>query len=566
MTQISALVPPGVILMIGGLLLALLRGAPAARAVILPLAPLVTLWAVWQVPDAVVMSAAFLDYRLDIVEGGALSRLFATIFAIMAFLGGLYAMKRDSVMELAAAFIYAGGAVGVCFAGDLVTLFVFWEVMAIASATVIWANRTEGSFAAGMRYLFIHLLGGVLLMAGIAAWVMETGSLELEAMAPADVATWLMLAGVLVNAGAPPLWAWVGDAYPEASWSGTVFLSAFTTKTAVYVVLVLFPGVALLTWIGLAMIVYGIIYALLDNDIRRILAYSIVNQVGFMLVAAGIGTEMALNGAAAHAFAHIIYKALLLMSAGAVLYQTGIRKATDLGGLAKTMPITAICGIIGAFAIAGFPATSGYVSKSLITTAAADAHLAWVWFPLETASAATFVYLGLRWPWLIFFGKNNSGLTPKDPPPTMTAAMVLTAVLCIGVGIWPSALYGLLPVPPDYSPYSVYKVVHQLQLLLFAGLAFFALKPLLRPKRTVTLDFDWFYRRFGTFLAAEFGMRGVRAGGSVLDIFQGGLRRFVTFVETHHGPGGLLARTWATSTAVFGVVLLLLIYLIIYFV
>lgn len=452
-----------------------------------------------------------------------------------------------------------------CFAGDLLTLFVFWEIMAIASATVIWANRTESSFTAGMRYLFIHLLGGVLLMAGIAARVMETGSIDVTAMTPNDVATWLMLAGVLVNAGAPPLWAWVSDAYPEASWSGTVFLSAFTTKTAVYVLLVLFPGVELLIWIGMAMIAYGIIYAILDNDIRRILAYSIVNQVGFMVVAAGVGTEMALNGAAAHAFAHIIYKALLLMAAGAVLYQTGIRKATDLGGLAKTMPITAICGIIGAFAIAGFPATSGYVSKSLITTAASEAHLAWVWFPLETASAATFVYLGLRWPWLIFFGK-DSGLRPKDPPPTMIAAMVLTAVLCIGVGLWPSALYGLLPSPPDFTPYSTYKVAHQLQLLLFAGLAFFILKPLLRPTRTITLDFDWFYRRFGTFVAQEFGMRGVRAGGNVLDIFQIGVRRFVTFVETHHGPGGLLARTWATSTAVFGVLVLLLIYLFLYYI
>lgn len=313
------------------------------------------------------------------------------------------------------------------------------------------------------------------------------------------------------------------------------------------------------------MIVYGIIYALLDNDIRRILAYSIVNQVGFMLVAAGIGTEMALNGAAAHAFAHIIYKALLLMSAGAVLYQTGIRKATDLGGLARTMPITAICGVIGAFAIAGFPATSGYVSKSLITTAAAEAHLAWVWFPLETASAATFVYLGLRWPWLIFFGKNNSGLTPKDPPPTMLAAMVLTAVLCIGVGLWPSALYSLLPAPPEFSPYGAYKVIHQLQLLLFAGLAFLILKPLLRPRRTITLDFDWFYRRFGAFLTAELGMRGVRASDNILTMFQGGLRRFVGFVETHHGPGGMLARTWATSTAVFGILLLLVLYLIVYY-
>ena len=152
-----------------------------------------------------------------------------------------------------------------------------------------------------------------------------------------------------------PLSAWLPDAYPESSWSGMVFLSAFTTKTAVYVLLRAFPGTELLIYVGLFMVFYGIIYAILENDMRRILAYSIVNQVGFMVVGIGIGTEMALNGAAAHAFTHIIYKALLLMSAGSVLYMTGKRKCTDLGGLFRTMPLTAACGIVGALSISSFP-------------------------------------------------------------------------------------------------------------------------------------------------------------------------------------------------------------------
>ena len=167
---------------------------------------------------------------------------------------------------------------------------------------------------------------------------------------------WLILAGFLVNAGAPPLSAWLPDAYPESSWSGMVFLSAFTTKTAVYVLLRGFPGTELLIYVGLFMVFYGIVYAILENDMRRILAYSIVNQVGFMVTGIGIGTEMALNGAAAHAFTHIIYKALLLMSAGSVLYMTGKRKCTDLGGLFRTMPLTTVCGIVGALSISSFPA------------------------------------------------------------------------------------------------------------------------------------------------------------------------------------------------------------------
>lgn len=562
MTSISAFLPPGVILMLFGALLPVLRGNGRAAAILL--GPLVTLWAVWQVPDGVILGGAFLDYTLEVVEGDRLSRLFGTIFAIMAFAGGLFALRQTRVMELSAAMIYAGASIGVAFAGDLLTLFVFWEIMAIASATVIWSAGTRRSYAAGMRYLFIHLLGGVILMAGIAAHVMETGSIDFTRLVPSSVATALMLVGILINAGAPPLWAWVADAYPEASWSGMVFLSAFTTKTAVYVLMRGYPGTEALIWVGLAMIAYGIVYAILENDIRRIMAYSIINQVGFMVVAVGIGTDMALNGAAAHAFAHILYKALLLMTAGAVLYQTGFSKATDLGGLLRSMPLTAWCAVIGSFAIAGFPGTSGFVTKSLITGAAAEAHLAWVWFPLETASAATFLYLGLRYPWLVFFSEDK-GLRPQDPPWTMRAAILLTAALCLLIGLFPGLLYGLLPVPVETSPYGFAKVVHQLQLLLFAGLAFFVMKPYLARTLTVTLDFDWFYRKFAMMLAREFSIRGGKAGGSILEVFQKALGRVVTFIETHHGPGGILARTWATSTAVMSVLLLLLIYLLVYY-
>src|SRR5690606_10168686 len=277
-----------------------------------------------------------------------------------------------SRLEVPAAFVYAGSAIGAAMAGDLLTLFVFWELMAIGSTLVLWCG---GASRASFRYLMVHLFGGVLLMAGIAGHVAETGSVEFLRMTLDTPRHWLILAGFLINAGAPPLSAWLPDAYPEASWSGMVFLSAFTTKTAVYVLLRGFPGTELLIWVGIFMALYGIIYALLENDMRRILAYSIVNQVGFMIVGIGIGTELALNGAAAHAFTHILYKALLLMSAGAVLYQTGKRKCTDLGGLFRTMPLTCIGGIVGALAISSFPLTSGFISKSMISEAAVHEHL-----------------------------------------------------------------------------------------------------------------------------------------------------------------------------------------------
>tara|TARA_A100001011_G_scaffold377619_1_gene441507 strand:- start:1243 stop:2439 length:1197 start_codon:yes stop_codon:yes gene_type:complete len=326
--------------------------------------------------------------------------------------------------------------------------------------------------------------------------VAATDSIALTGIDPSTMGGTLILAGVLLNAAGPPLSAWLPDAYPEASYSGTVFLSAFTTKAAVYVLIRSFPGTEILIWVGLFMIFYGIIYALLENDMRRILAYSIVNQVGFMVVGVGIGTEMALNGASAHAFAHIIYKALLMMAAGAVLYQTGKRKCTDLGGLFQSMPITTLCGIVGALSISSFPWTSGFVSKSMISQSAGDAHLVITWFLLLAASAGVFLHAGIKFPWFVFFQK-DSGMRPPDPPWHMRLAMIFFAMLCIGIGIWPDSLYVLLPYAVAYVPYTSEHVVHMLQLLLFSGLAFFLMLPLMRRTLTITIDFDWFYRLLG---------------------------------------------------------------------
>lgn len=559
----EVLLPPGLVLMLGGLLLPLVP--KAVRPAWTLAFPLLTLGVVWSVPDGVVMTGHFLGYGLEIVQGDKLSRLFGTIFSIMAFAGALFALRQPRVVELSAALTYAGGAVGVAFAGDLITLFAFWEVMAIASATVIWSGGTKQAYGAGMRYLGVHLLGGVILMAGIAGHVLQTGSVDFAAMKADGIATWLILIGMLINAGAPPLSAWLPDAYPEASWSGTVFLSAFTTKTAVYTLIRGFPGEEVLIWVGLYMVFYGIVYALLENDMRRILAYSIVNQVGFMVTGIGIGTQLALNGAASHAFAHIIYKALLLMSAGAVLHQTGKRKCTDLGGLFQTMPLTCAMGIIGALAISAFPATSGFTTKSMIAGAAAHEHMAWVWFLLEAASAGVFLHAGIKFPWFVFFQK-DSGLRPKEAPLSMQLAMGLMAVFCIGIGLYPEPLYALLPYAVDYVAYTPAHVVDQLQLLLFAGLAFFVLLPLMKRTLTISLDFDWFYRRFLVLLDREFTARGGAARNSVLGGAQRLIHALIDVVETHHGPGGILFRTWALSGAVLWVVALLGVYLLMYYV
>ena len=556
-------VPPGLVLVIGGLLLPLVRDQ--VRTTLVLGLPLLTLLLIWQVPDGVALGWSFLDYRLEPLKGTAAGRLFATVFAIAAFAGALFALQQARVLELVAAFIYAGSAILVCLAGDLITIFICWEVMALGSTLILWTAATPRAYAASFRYILIHLLGGMLLMTGIAGQVSATGSIAFTSMDLNSPAHWLLLAGLLINAGGPPLSAWVADAYPEASPSGAVFLSSFTTKTAVYMLWQGFPGAGLLIPLGLFMVFYGMIYALLENDMRRILAYSIVNQVGFMVTAIGIGSELALNGAAAHAFAHIIYKALLLMAAGSVLAMTGKRKCSDLGGLARTMPITAGCAIIGALAISAFPLTSGFIAKSMISQAAADAHLAVAWFLLTAASAAAFLYIGLRFPWLVFFGK-DSGRRPPDPPLNRRLAMLLTALLCIVLGIFPDVLYVLLPYPVAYVPYTASHVVSQLQLLLFAGLAFFLLLPQLRQTLTITLDFDWFYRRLGAAIASKLMIKASQVHTWLEMALRRRLEALIRVLFRHHGPHGTLARTWPTGSMVLWVAVLLGTCLIFYYV
>ena len=554
----SMILPPALALIAAGLLLPLMRGP--ARAALLLLAPLLSLWLVWLVPDGPALNLPFLGHELVVVSGSKLSRLFATVFSVMAFAGALFALNQRRTLELAAAFVYAGSAIGVVFAGDLITLFVFWEAMAVASMLVLWSNG-EQARAAGLRYAIMHFLGGVILMAGIAGEAAATGSIAFARMDISTLPRLMILAGFLINAAATPLSAWLPDAYPQSSWSGMVFLSAFTTKTAVFVLIVGFPGTTLLIWIGLAMVFYGIIYAILENDMRRILAYSIVNQVGFMVTGIGIGTEMALNGAAAHAFTHIIYKALLLMSAGSVLYMTGRSKCSDLGGLFRTMPVTTVCGIIGALAISSFPFTSGFVSKSMISQGAADQHLVWVWFLLMAASAGVFLHAGIKFPWFVFFQK-DSGLRPADPPWNMRAAMIVAAVLCIGIGLLPQPFYALLPYSTAYVPYTASHVVAQLQLLLFSGLAFFLMLGWLKRTLTITLDADWLWRKPGALIASAVMEAGAQ-GWYRLSSHARGLARLVHGrLLRGHGPSGPLARTWPTGVMAFWTTVMLAAFLI----
>lgn len=488
-------IPPALIFLLGALVVPLLKGK--VRSAYLLIVPFFAFINILTIPEGVHWTVAFLDYKLTLGKIDKLSLAFGYIFTIVSFIAILYAVHLKDSGQHAAGLIYAGSAIGAVFAGDMISLFVFWEIMAIAAAYLVWSGKTKESAVAGMRYLLVHIFGGLCLLIGIIMHVHNTGSVEFGYVGLDGAASYFILLGFGINAAFPLLHAWLPDAYPEATFSGTVFLSAYTTKTAVYVLARAFPGTELLIWIGAAMTAFPIFYAVIENNLRRVLSYSLINQVGFMVCGVGIGTALSLNGTVAHAFSHILYKALLFMSMGAVMHQTGKINATDLGGLYKTMPLTAIFCIIGAASISGFPLTSGFVSKSMIVTASGVEGLIPIWFALIFASAGVFHHSGIKIPYFAFFS-HDSGLRPKEPPFNMLLAMGIAAFLCIFIGLFPGLLYSILPHPVDYVPYTGAHVVDQLQLLFFSALAFTLLMrsgnyP--AEMRATNLDADWFYRK-----------------------------------------------------------------------
>ncbi len=482
---------PGIIFILGAILIPLFTGR--IRQLFLLFIPLLALINLMNLPANTVWIMNFVGYELILLQIDNLSICFAYVFVIMAFLGALYAAHVKEEGQHIAAFLYVGSALCVVFTRDLFTLFIFWEVMAISSVFLIWYRREKASLDAGFRYIMVHAFGGSCLMAGIVIHLAETGSIIFEPFST-SLASILILIGFMVNAAVPPLHAWLSDAYPEGTVTGSVFLSAFTTKTAVYVLIRAFSGWEILIYLGTMMTLYGIVYAILENDMRRILAYSIINQVGFMVAGVGIGTALALNGSASHAFGHILYKGLLWMSAGAVLYMTGKTKCTELGGLYKTMPYTLIFCLVGAASISAFPLFSGFTTKSMIISAAAEEHLLDIFLLLQLASAGVFLHAGIKFPYFVFFAK-DSGIRTRDPPINMLAAMAIASFLCIFLGIYPQPLYSILPTEVHYNAYTAEHVVWQLQLLMFSALAFFVMLPLLKRTETITVDVDWLYRK-----------------------------------------------------------------------
>ena len=607
--------PPGAIFIVGGLLIPLLRGS--WQRICLLLLPLLsgahllfqvyTNPIIFSDPDGLQILFPLFGYELMPVHIDRLSLVWGTIFHIAAFVGALYALHvKDSVQHVSA-LVYVGAAIGAVFAGDMITLFVYWELTAISSVFLIWTSRNERSYRAGMRYLIVQVGSGVILLSGILLHLVDTESLRQVTTSAGEQlvslafdkpfyhylnepdatgyllglnswGTTLIFLAFGIKAAFPLLHNWLQDAYPEATVTGAVFLSAFTTKLAIYTLARGFPGTEILIWIGAAMAAFPIFFAVIENDLRRVLAYSLNNQLGFMVVGIGIGTNLALNGTASHAFAHILYKALLFMSMGAVLMRTGTVKGSELGGLYKSMPWTTLFCIIGAASISAFPLFSGFVTKSLILTAAAQEQHTVVWLILLFASAGVFHHSGIKIPFFAFFA-HDSGKRVKEAPLNMLIAMGVTAALCIVIGVLPTLLYGILPYPEvvvehatvkilDYSVYTTTHVITQLQLLLFSALAFTVLKltAVYPPElASVNLDTDWVYRKPLPAAVRWLSRTGVQIRATAVRLVLTQLNEKLSWIQKQCGPYGIFSGNSSTGGMVIWAAILLGAYLIFYY-
>ena len=560
-----ASLPPGFILILGGLLAPLVP-ARARPAYMLTL-PVLGFIQLLNLDAGQYGLIEFFTYTLVHVRVDRLSLAFGYIFYIATLLSLIYALHVRDPMQQVAGLVYPGSAIGAVFAGDLITLFVYWELTAISSLFLIWARRNDRAFRAGMRYVIIQVGSGTLLLAGTIVHFQETGSIAFDYLGLSGLAGTLIFLAFGVKCAFPLLHNWMQDAYPEATVTGTVFLSACTTKLAVYALARGFPGTDMLIWIGATMAIFPIFYAVIENDLRRVLAYSLNSQLGFMVVGIGIGTEMALNGTVSHAFAGTFYTALLFMSMGAVLFRTGTIEGSELGGLYKSMPWTTGFCIVGAASISAFPLFSGFISKSMILTAAAEEGHWIIWLSLLFASAGAFLHSGIKIPFFAFFA-HDSGIRCKEAPKNMLLAMGAAAFLSVALGVYPQPLYDILPFPVVYVPYTVPHVVNSLQLLLWSALAFVLLKRtgLYPPElKSINLDFDWFYRKFLNEHAKVFAELGSRIHVRFMARIEYNVQRFIAQVFRHHGPEGILARTWPTGSTVLWVAVLLSLYLLIYF-
>ena len=496
--KLMTMLHPGIIMIAFGFIVTILpRGFRKPLSII---APATATWAFFMMTEESSLPYELAPYiKMEFIHLDSLAWTFMLVFCTIAVLNGIYGIGIQHRYECGMSMVYAGSVMGVILAGDCLSLIIFWEISAFASMYVVYCKHDRPSARASFRYILVHAFGGNMLLAGLIIYMFHYGNtLGHLSECIGEPCFWLIAIGIGVNAAIPPLHAWLPDAYPESTATGTVYLSSFTTKAAIYLMLRMMSGLTDLVWIGAIVAIYGACMAIMENGIRRLLAYHIISQLGMMIAAAGAGEAIGIDAATAHAFTNILFKGVLMMGAGAVIYATGRSNITELGGLAKKMPVTACCFLISSLAIAGLPGLSGFVSKALIMDAMHEAGYTVPALLLTAGGVGTLLSITLKINYFVFFGPCDDekvSEVSKKVPFSMKLAMILGTAATVAIGVFPQKFYSLMPYATIVEPYHMGHVLEYVAIFIGGSIPFFLYIRKMKPHEEITVDFDWFYRK-----------------------------------------------------------------------
>jgi multicomponent Na+:H+ antiporter subunit D len=490
---------PGLIMMVCGLLTAVLP--EKARKAMTITGPVLAFLAFLTLDGQSTLKYSFMNRQVELINFDGLATAFMLVFCVIAVLNAVYSLTLQDKFEAGMSMLYAGSAMSVVLAGDLISFIFFWEISAFASTYLIYARHCRKSSRAAFRYILIHSFGGNMLLVGIIMQLLSHGSDIVNISGTHDMAFWFILIGIGINAAIPPLNGWLADAYPEATVTGTLYMGSYTTKAAIYALIRFFAGTEMLIWIGAFMAIYAACMAIMENDIRRLLSYHIISQLGMMVTSLAVGSQMGIDGASAHAATNIIFKGVILMGAGAVIVSTGRSKITELGGLAKKMPVVAVCFLISSLAIAGLPFLSGFASKALIMEGLHRGGYDLAAVLLSVAGVGTLLSITLKINYFVFFGKTDLDVEAEPVPVSMQIAMICGTAISVITGVRPQILYSFTAYGSNVDPFTLPHIMEYVAIFIGGSIPFFIYLKRMKPHDDLTLDFDWFFRKpFNAFI------------------------------------------------------------------
>ena len=351
-----------------------------------------------------------------------------------------------------------GGMLGFAITGDLFNLFVFLEVLSLSAYALVAVSGEPTAAMAAFKYLLLGAISSLLVLFSIGLLYAMTGTLNMADVtarlssvggtAPVALALALFAVGFMVKAALFPLHIWLPDAHAIAPSPVSAVLSALVVKVGIIGMLRVYQiyyGARVLNlstlnlvlvWLGAISIVMGAFFAIFQDDIKLMLAYSTISNIGYIVMGLGLASQYALIGASVHVFNHALIKATLFLAAGAFIYRTGYRTLTDLRGIGRSMPLTTAAISIGAISIVGIPPTAGFLCKWYIALGAFQAGQPFFGFALVFGALFIFIYY-IRMVNAFYFQApvHREVLEAREAPASMLGPILILAALCLIMGI-----------------------------------------------------------------------------------------------------------------------------------